>query len=200
MIINRIITRDLTVMPSQIAKDDRLSLKTKGALFVILSAYDRLDNRLRDTVYHGWCPDVSKDDWADITKELKEVGYLQTKGSEIYLVLPMGYEPIAMNDERVAIRTSNVLKKDRVELFDEFWAQYPNKKAKGKAREVWMRMKINSVLYNSIMSGLDRAKDSDEWKQDNGKFIPHPATWLRGERWLDEGREVEAPDVVDLKD
>ena len=29
-------------------------------------------------------------------------------------------------------------------------------------------------------------KQTEQWKKDNGKFIPYPATWLNQERWTDE--------------
>ena len=27
---------------------------------------------------------------------------------------------------------------------------------------------------------------SEQWKKDDGQFIPHPTTFLNGERWNDE--------------
>ena len=36
------------------------------------------------------------------------------------------------------------------------------------------------------MHGLARWKDSDQWTRDDGRFIPHPATWLNGRQWEDE--------------
>jgi len=41
------------------------------------------------------------------------------------------------------------------------------------------------------MSGLKRAVNSKEWKEQEGRFIPYPATWLRKSRWLDEYTEDE---------
>ena len=29
-------------------------------------------------------------------------------------------------------------------------------------------------------------KKSKEWKKENGKYIPHPTTWLNQKRWEDE--------------
>lgn len=29
-------------------------------------------------------------------------------------------------------------------------------------------------------------KQTEQWKKDNGKYVPYPATWLNQERWTDE--------------
>lgn len=36
------------------------------------------------------------------------------------------------------------------------------------------------------MQGLERAKKSEQWRKDNGQFIPYPSTWLRAKGWEDE--------------
>jgi hypothetical protein len=33
---------------------------------------------------------------------------------------------------------------------------------------------------------------SEQWRRDDGRFIPHPATWLNQRRWEDEA-EPAAP-------
>lgn len=70
--------------------------------------------------------------------------------------------------------------------FEEFWKEYPNKKVKKKALQTWMRIKPDEKLFESIMTGLSKAKSSSQWRKDGGMFIPHPATWLNQERWNDE--------------
>jgi uncharacterized protein YdaU (DUF1376 family) len=70
--------------------------------------------------------------------------------------------------------------------FLEFWSQYPRKKSKGQAWKAWQRLRPNADLGQQIADGLNRAKSSKDWKRDNGKFIPHPATWLNARGWEDE--------------
>lgn len=74
--------------------------------------------------------------------------------------------------------------------FAAFWAEYPNKKAKQNARKAWMRIKPTKVLFEKIMIAVKMAKNSVEWTKENGRFIPHPATWLNGGRWDDELTEI----------
>jgi len=75
---------------------------------------------------------------------------------------------------------------DSNDQFDRFWERYPNKVAKQDALKAWKKIRMNGELFKEIMSGLDRWLASDEWYRDNGRFIPHPATWLNGQRWNDE--------------
>lgn len=70
--------------------------------------------------------------------------------------------------------------------FAEFWQDYPRKVAKPQALKAWKALKLNASEIGTLMAGLQRAKQSDQWQRDAGKFIPHPATWLNGRRWEDE--------------
>ena len=70
-------------------------------------------------------------------------------------------------------------------LFLKFWDAYPKKKSKGQARKAWDKLKPNKELLTVILEALEKAKASDGWCKDRGKYIPHPATWLAAEGWLD---------------
>ena len=37
-----------------------------------------------------------------------------------------------------------------------------------------------------MVEQIERLKNSNSWKKDDGKFIPYPSTWLNGRRWEDE--------------
>lgn len=90
-------------------------------------------------------------------------------------------EPEVKDDEKPSLQ-------DR--RFDEFWNAYPNKKAKTNAKRAWMKIKPTEVLFTKIMAAIEAAKHSEDWQKENGRFIPHPATWLNGGRWEDEIKEV----------
>lgn len=70
-----------------------------------------------------------------------------------------------------------------VVTFDDFWSLYPRRVAKKDARRAWDR--ISPRLHPSILTALF------EWARiwnarGEPEFIPHPATWLNGERWEDD--------------
>ena len=70
--------------------------------------------------------------------------------------------------------------------FEQFWAAYPNKKAKAEARRAWTKRKPDDALVSRILGALENQKAGDDWTREGGRFIPHPATWLNGARWEDE--------------
>lgn len=72
------------------------------------------------------------------------------------------------------------------EKFDRFWAAYPNKKAKQDAFRAFQKLKPDDDLLNRMLAALEREKESAQWQESGGRFIPHPATWLNGRRWEDE--------------
>lgn len=80
--------------------------------------------------------------------------------------------------------------------FDRFWSEYPRKMKKGDAEKVWVEVKPDQELVDTIMSALDVAKKSHDWTKDGGQYIPYPATWLRAKGWEDEHKDIHIPLTV----
>lgn len=76
--------------------------------------------------------------------------------------------------------------KKQENLFDQFWRQYPRKKNKGQAERVWEKLLPDKGLFEAIMAGLERARDSPDWRREGGRYVPYPATWLNAKGWEDE--------------
>ena len=72
--------------------------------------------------------------------------------------------------------------------FDHFWEAYPKKKSKGQAKKAWDKLKKQRILpsITTLTEAIAAQKAGHDWLKDSGKFIPHPATWLNSESWLDE--------------
>lgn len=66
--------------------------------------------------------------------------------------------------------------------FVAFWDAYPRKVAKGAARRAWTRA-VQHTEPDTIIEGARRYRDDPNRE---ASFTAHPATWLNGERWLDE--------------
>lgn len=68
--------------------------------------------------------------------------------------------------------------------FKEFWKTYPRKINKKKCIEIWKREEFYRIA-KSIISDVElKIHTLEQWK--DPKFIPHPATYLNQERWLDK--------------
>lgn len=70
--------------------------------------------------------------------------------------------------------------------FERFWSAYPKKVGKGAALRVFEKVCITDELLNGILDAVQKQSMTYQWKTENGRFIPNPATWLGEERWKDE--------------
>lgn len=62
--------------------------------------------------------------------------------------------------------------------FAEFWRAYPRKDDKGHARRAWLKAR-KIAAPAQIIAGCHAYRFNE-----NPRFVPLPATWLNGERWL----------------
>jgi hypothetical protein len=67
--------------------------------------------------------------------------------------------------------------------FEEFWAAYPKKAERKKAASAWKRRNLDR-LADRIIEDVQRRQVMDRQWLDG--FIPHPTTYLNGDRWEDE--------------
>jgi hypothetical protein len=67
--------------------------------------------------------------------------------------------------------------------FEKFWAVYPKKVGKGDARKSFAKVKVS---VDTLIAAVEAQKRSNQWTQENGRYIPNPSTWLNQERWEDE--------------
>lgn len=74
--------------------------------------------------------------------------------------------------------------KFKPDVFEKFYKAYPRKAARANAVKAWDKLKPNDELCHTMAVALKKQMKCEQW-QDKTK-IPHPATWLNGQRWLDE--------------
>ena len=67
--------------------------------------------------------------------------------------------------------------------FIEFWEAYPKKVGKNAAEKSWIKVKAR---IDDVLPALTWQKESDQWRKNDGQFIPNPATYLNQGRWQDE--------------
>jgi hypothetical protein len=73
----------------------------------------------------------------------------------------------------------------RSAAFLTFWALYPNQ-AGGPKRaweKWWEHVEQAGTDVATVMSALERHKQLDQWRKENGAFVPHAATWIGQRRW-----------------
>lgn len=104
------------------------------------------------------------------------------------------YENDSLSSNTIKQESKNkTIKKQNKELnelqkkqFDKFWQAYPKKVSKKQAQKSWKKINPSLELFEKILKALEMVKQTEQWKKDNGKYVPYPATWLNQERWTDE--------------
>ncbi len=91
-----------------------------------------------------------------------------------------------LEKRRVEKRRVEKSREEENDDFDRFWKIYPKKVNKSKSQKAFDKAIKSGVLSSDIISAVESAKESKQWKDDGGKYIPHPLTYLNGERWKDE--------------
>lgn len=71
-------------------------------------------------------------------------------------------------------------------LFNKFWNVYPKKVSKGNAEKWFNKNKPSEDLVNEMIEKINLLKQTNQWKSNDGQFIPYPATWLNAKGWEDE--------------
>ena len=65
-------------------------------------------------------------------------------------------------------------------LFDVFWRLYPRKVGKKNALRAWGKIDVREAT--AIFENVRIMSESENWRKNNGQYIPHPSTYLNGER------------------
>lgn len=122
------------------------------------------------------------------------------KGAQPYLIGTRPIDPLTPNDTDTTSRGDDA-------GFEDFWKAYPRRVAKGQARTAW-RAAVKVRAPSIIIAGAMRyAADPNLPTGADVQFIPHPATWLRAERWGDpplpartNGRPAPGPSRLGARD
>lgn len=70
--------------------------------------------------------------------------------------------------------------------FDEFWALYPKKVKRDKAKAKWSKLKPTGDLLNLITENIQARLACGDWKLSEKQYIPSAEAYLNGKRWEDE--------------
>lgn len=68
--------------------------------------------------------------------------------------------------------------------FQEFYSRYPKKVAKKDAEKAWAR--LTDEQRKAALEALPKHIKAWEVKGTEKEYMPHPASWINGERWEDE--------------
>lgn len=205
MTIQRVPVVPFAQIANEALRDRRLSFKARGILALVLSH----SGEWRATV--DWLEGQSEQDGrasiATGLQELTRLGYRtvfrEQVDGRIRTVVVWRHQP----DKAISRPTGNLTVRisDRQEtqasiedhslehhkkeqqiknkdLFDEFWAAYPRKAAKAAAVKAWAKAVRDTDPSIIIQGAIRYSQDANR----DPAFTAHPATWLNGQRWLDD--------------
>ena len=138
-----------------------------------------------------------------LIKTLKDKGYIEVKISYIdgtngidKRYIQICKESINKNDNtpinknvkenNTSINNTSITKENIKERFDKFWNAYPKKKSKGVVEKWFTKNKPSEDLVNEMIDKINLLKTTEQWKKNNGQYIPYPSTWLNAKGWEDE--------------
>lgn len=77
--------------------------------------------------------------------------------------------------------------------FDDFWAIYPRKVAKGAARKAWDKA-VKRAPPDTIIAGTRAYADARQGQ--DAQYTAHPASWLNAERWTDDFNAIKTQETT----
>lgn len=119
---------------------------------------------------------------------------LQTMSSmENHTVAAKSVRGVTENQSGVAAKSvTNIYIKDNIlnktpivpkGQWEEFWSKYPKRVKKQNSIRAWNR--LSDEERSAALRALDSFLISPDWIKDEGRYIPHPTSWINGKRWED---------------
>lgn len=130
----------------------------------------------------------SRDQIEEITEQRREAGKARARQRAAERDAERDAERVVQRRTKNEEQTNPSSRGSADAEFEEWYAIYPRKVGRGQALKAY-RAARKKASAEEIVSGL-RAQLEDLTSREKA-FIPHPATWLNGERWAD--REPEEP-------
>lgn len=70
------------------------------------------------------------------------------------------------------------------EEFLKFYDAYPKQEGKRAAEAKWKQLRPNLEI---CLKAIEQQKQSDQWRKENGQYIPQPSKWLHHGMWENRG-------------
>lgn len=102
------------------------------------------------------------------------------------------------NSNVIALRSPrkiNGYSESLLNSFNQFWQIYPRRIGKGYARKAFLsasKIEDLSIIIQAAEEFAHIMKGTDP------QYIPHPSTWLNGERWDDDLSAYRSPTTTDI--
>lgn len=79
--------------------------------------------------------------------------------------------------------------------FERFYSLYPKKKKRAKVLSWFLKHQPSCELVAKMLEAVNQQSLTLDWQKANGKYIPHPYSWLNAEAWENEIDQSEIADT-----
>ena len=83
------------------------------------------------------------------------------------------------------IKLNQIKQNQTKELFEKVWSVYPKKFKKQEALEEFCSLNVSAELADRMVKSIKQQKGQENWKIENGRYIPFLVNWLKNRRWED---------------
>ena len=118
------------------------------------------------------------------TNYQEERALLSVKPNGAYTLDTECIHDVSRMETQVRLGKDSIGKDRDSALFAVFWDAYPKKVGKQAAFKSFSKA-LAHVSVDTMVDAIEQQKKSDQWRRDNGRFIPNPTTWLNQGRWED---------------
>ena len=149
----------------------KIRIDQNGSIYVISWNEYQLSNSYKRVIKHR----VTKLETDNVSSETNSVTHIISK----------------QNKSEQIIKDKKDLSKLNLD-FSLFYQNYPKHEARKKALNIWLKLKPNTILLNTILAALEKQKTYKKTLKARREFCPEwplPAVWLNQERWNDEIKE-----------
>lgn len=132
--------------------------------------------------------------WADsiemfVTSDINSINKKRTRQKKSYEKQRVVENSDAANKGTV-INRINVKKNNKKEILQQFeiwWAEYPNKKSKQDAQRIFEKLlTAQRVSFDELLAGAKAYAEHCRQEKTDPHYIKHPSTWLNQGCWTDE--------------
>lgn len=103
--------------------------------------------------------------------------------SALYAIVKRKATSGVINGRQTKANNAGVKKEDIPEGFERFWEQYPRKVARQDAINAWEQLQPDEMTQGAMLHDVAMRNASGEWEEET--YIPYPAKYLLGKRWMD---------------
>lgn len=132
--------------------------------------------------------------------EAKRGGYARICKKYLLISIPKTEENgsetgVNVTKTEVNVTASTQRKEDRIKinqikqnqkLFEKVWSVYPKQFKRQEALEEFCSLNVSAELADRMVKSIKQQKGQENWKIENGRYVPFLVNWLKNKRWEDE--------------